>query len=79
MDLRAAAQDTRKFLTRCKTVNALGGEATSIEHVAGMLTSIETGAVSGEKAHRWLGWAQAVICMRGGAALDELKSINHKN
>jgi hypothetical protein len=41
-----------------------------------LLTEIENGAVSGEKAHRWLGWAQAVICCRGGASLDELKRIN---
>lgn len=78
MDVKIAAQECRKHLAKCKKVAVMGGESTSIEHVAAMLTSIESGAVSGEKAHRWLGWAQAVICCRGGATLEEFKSINFK-
>lgn len=76
-DVRTAAQVSRKYLTRCKEGNIQGGESTSIEYVAAMLTSIETGAVAGEKAHLWLGWAQAVICCRGGATLEEMKAVNH--
>lgn len=53
-----------------------GGEATSIEHLLEMITAIESGEVVGEKAHRWLGWIQGVVCCRGGALLEELKEIN---
>lgn len=78
MDIGVAAKATRPFLGKCKAVGIEGGDATSIEHLAAMLTSIETGSVAGEKAHRWLGWVQAVICCRGGATLEDLKRINHE-
>ena len=81
MDIRIAAQETRKCLPKCKDgrhVRILGGDATSIEHIAAMLTSIETGVVSEAQAQQWLGWAQAIICSRGGATLDELRQINTK-
>lgn len=76
MDIKQAAKAMRPYLDKCKTNNVSGGEATTIEHLAAMLTSIETGSVSGEKAHRWLGWVQGVVCCRGGATLEEMKSVN---
>jgi hypothetical protein len=77
MDVIVAAKGMRQFLPKCKVQVKAGGEATSIEHLAAMLTSIENGSVSGEKAHRWLGWVQGVVCCRGGATLEELKSVNY--
>lgn len=61
MDIKQAAKAMRTFLDKCKPHHVEGGEATSYEHLAAMLTSIETGSVSGEKAHRWLGWVQGVV------------------
>lgn len=76
MDIKQAAKAMRPFLDKCKSHHVDGGDATTIEHLAAMLTSIETGSVSGEKAHRWLGWAQGVVCCRGGATLEEMKAVN---
>lgn len=76
MDVKQASKSMRPYLVKCKNTPMEGGDATSVEHLAAMLTSIETGSVSGEKAHRWLGWAQGVICCRGGATLEELKNSN---
>lgn len=78
MDIRIAAQETRKKLAKCHSDPLPGGDAVSVEYVAAMLTSIESGSVVGEKANRWLGWAQAVICCRGGATLEELKLVNYQ-
>jgi UDP-N-acetylglucosamine:LPS N-acetylglucosamine transferase len=50
--------------------------ATGLRHVENMLHRIYHGEITGTKAHRWLGWAQAIICVGGGATLDELKAIN---
>lgn len=76
MDLSAAARTIRPYLAKCSDVPLSGGNATTVAHVEEMLTAIESGVVCGEKGHRWLGWAQALICCRGGATLDELKQAN---
>ena len=46
------------------------------DHIMQMLSKIIQGEVTGEKAHRWLGWAQCAVCMGGGASLNKLKEIN---
>ena len=47
-------------------------------HAFDMLEAIRDGKVEGEKAHRWLGWAQCIMCVGDAATLDQLKEINHK-
>jgi len=69
-----AAANSLILLLGCITHGDLG--PLSVEHASMMLWSIVCGEVKGDKAHRWLGWAQAVICFRGGANLEHLKSIN---
>jgi len=46
------------------------------EHILDMLEQMESGKVFGEKAHRWLGWAQAAIVGAGIGDLDLMKKIN---
>lgn len=46
-------------------------------HVVSMLERIECGEIAGEKAHRWLGWAQAACVAAGAGTLDDMKEINH--
>jgi hypothetical protein len=75
MDLIGAARATRTFIKDCG-IEVLGEDATSSSHLYDMLDAIEQGTVTDNKAHRWLGWAQGVICCRGGASLDQLKEIN---
>lgn len=61
------------------TIIVVGGDATSTEHLLDVIAAIENGKVTGEKAHRWLGWIQGVVCCRGGADLEEMKEINREN
>jgi len=41
-----------------------------------MLNGIILGYITDEKAHRWLGWAQAVVCAYEYTTLEDLKVIN---
>jgi hypothetical protein len=45
-------------------------------HMYDMVDKIITDEVSGEKAHRWLGYIQGCVCVSGGATLDQLKQVN---
>jgi hypothetical protein len=46
------------------------------EHVIWMLEQIITQNMSPAKEGRWLGWAQALICLWSFASLEEMKSLN---
>lgn len=76
MDIKLAAKNSQLLLPKCHS-HSLGDSATTITHVNNMLQKIILEEIEGEKAHRWLGWAQAIICARGAATLDELKEINN--
>ena len=45
-------------------------------HLFRMIEKIQNKKVTGEKAHRWIGWIQACVCMGGGANLEDIKNIN---
>jgi hypothetical protein len=42
-----------------------------------MLCKVVDGDITGEKAHRWLGWAQCAVVNSGAATLEDMKKINH--
>lgn len=46
------------------------------DHMRDMIHAIESGIVSGEKAHRWLGYLQGVLVATGGCTLQEMKDLN---
>lgn len=46
------------------------------DHLRDMINAIESGSISGEKAHRWLGYLQGVLVATGGCTLDEMKTLN---
>ncbi len=48
-------------------------------HLRWMIEEITQDRIAGEKAHRWIGWIQGVVCIGGGATLEELKKINSEN
>ncbi len=76
MDIKEAALQTRnQFLVAVKYSEKEGCDR---EHIEWMLNGIIHGYITGEKAHRWLGWAQAIICAFDSATLAKLKIINHK-
>jgi hypothetical protein len=45
-------------------------------HLQSMLMKIMRNDVTGEKAHRWLGYVQGVVALRKGVTLEELKDLN---
>jgi len=51
----------------------------SVGHIISMLDRIVSGEISDEKAHRWLGWAQACICMGNVENLEGLQRINYES
>jgi len=77
MDIKRAAEMTKEKV--CMAVilpdhdNAYG-----TDHLLEMCDKMISGEIAGEKAHRWLGWVQACVCIGGGASLEDLKEINHK-
>lgn len=46
------------------------------DHLLRILTQIADGEVSGAKAHRFIGWAQGVLCMKGLLSLDSARDLN---
>ena len=47
-------------------------------HIFYMLNEIRFSAeMKNDKANRWLGWAQAVICQNTDLSLGDMKDINH--
>jgi hypothetical protein len=51
-------------------------ESLQRDHVAEMLGKISSGEISGYKAHRWLGWAQAAIVAAEVVTLEDMKAVN---
>ena len=75
MDIRIAAKNTRDLLGNIEYSSKKGCDK---HHIEWMLRGIELGYIQHEKAHRWLGWAQAIICIAGDSNLDELKDVNFR-
>ena len=48
----------------------------SLGHIVWMLHEIIEDRVVGERAHRWLGYAQGLMAARGIATLEQLKCAN---
>jgi len=51
----------------------------TINHAVWMLVGISLEYVENEKAHRWLGYAQALIVRDGLLTLGEIREINKRN
>ena len=50
----------------------------SKEHIHSILEQVICGDVTGNKAHRFIGWAQAVLCMEGFISLDDTRNMNRQ-
>lgn len=82
MDVKEAARRTREEHINIQAAPEQSWpyndySSTGLRHVEWMLDRIEAGDVSGEKAHRWLGWAQCAIVSAEAGTLEEMKAINH--
>lgn len=47
-------------------------------HLFEMTSKIISGQVTGEKAHRWLGYIQGVLVASGSVTLEQVKKINKR-
>jgi len=74
MDVKIAAQKTGKLIdsTSLPLLDAEYGK----RHLHDMVDKIIRGEISGEKAHRWLGYLQGAVVVGGGADLEQVKMIN---
>jgi len=48
------------------------------DHLRWMIEQVALRKITGEKAHRWIGWIQGCVCVGNGATLEEMKLINKK-
>lgn len=79
VNLKVAAAKTRDLLKQAQYQLGpiySGDPSLSLEHLIEMLDKLESGEIDGEKGHRWLGWAQCLMCARDVASLEDLKIIN---
>lgn len=78
MDIQQAALVTKQLMEKGRQIGKWPASGPlSFTHIYNLLTSIETGLVSGEKAHRWLGWSQCAIVAAGAGTLEDMKRINN--
>lgn len=75
MDIVKAAQNTIPFVEKSLRLPHYNHEY-GRNHIEDMLNKIVSGEISGDKAHRWLGYAQAAVVFGGGASLEIMKQIN---
>ena len=81
MDIKIAAQETQKIAARVPAwpnLEFIVENGIDRFHVMDMMDKIMNGEVTGEKAHRWLGWAQCAIVCTGASTLKEMIQINVK-
>ncbi len=75
MKVEIAAFET-KALLNVKTESKRDPSGRTVNHAKWMLEGIAWGYVTGEKAHRWLGYAQAIVIENSWATLDFIKDLN---
>ena len=74
MNIKTAAHFTRMRIDATKVPQ--DNDEYGKSHLHYMVDQIVHGKVTGEKAHRWLGFLQGVIVANGGATLEQVKQIN---
>ncbi len=75
-EIAQAVLDQAKSVHIHDFVNTVPG--CSSEHILDILQQVVDGKVTGSKAHRFIGWAQAVLCMEGYTSLDDARTLNRK-
>lgn len=77
MNIIISAKNTAALLDRCKPIHDPKG--LSANHALWMLQGISLGYVQHEKAHRWLGYAQAILVVGKVATMNDMKLINKRS
>jgi len=77
MDIKEAARQTKTTMIEpMREYNSMCKEGLSKAHIIWLLDGIICGYITGNKAQRWLGWAQCAVCVFDDTTLAELKEIN---
>ena len=81
--MKSCVEAARLSIKACGGINSLppplgDPEGKSPGHAAHMLSQIYWGKVVGNKAHRWLGWAQCLLVMHGLTTLEQMKQANRE-
>ena len=76
-DIRVAADMTDRVIDTCNAPEK--HTEYGKDHLHEMCHKIINGEITGDKAHRWLGWVQACVCIYGGATMDQFKIINKRD
>jgi len=74
MNVISAAKECRQYIDKCTIPE--NDPDYGKDHLLEMVEKIETGIVTGEKAHRWLGYLQGVLVATGGTSLEKMKATN---
>lgn len=77
MDTKIAADKLRNLLEKSYLPD--NHDEYGKDHLEYMIDKLVSGEISGEKAHRWLGWIQGCICIGKGANLKTMKKINKES
>lgn len=77
MNVKLAAQRTyRCALAMDPRLHRAALPKATLRHLRYMHGRIQRGEVTGTKAHRWLGWMQAVVYLHEGATHEHLQQVN---
>ncbi len=74
MDIKEAARASLVNLKNIPTIKDSRGKL--IGHAKWLLIGIASEYIEGEKAHRWLGYAQALMVLHEKASLSDMKQSN---
>ena len=78
MDVSKAAMFTLNCI-KCDDFPSLQDNAgKEVTHAVWMLSGITMNYIKREKAHRWLGYAQALLVVHGKIDLDDAKECNRR-
>jgi len=77
VNIKVAAYETKKKVEKGIQGNFLPERnRTDKKHLLWMLDGIIDGYIQHEKAYRWLGYVQGVVCAFGISSVDDLKQVN---
>lgn len=74
MNVKSAAADCLDYLISEKIPDDTSKSGKG--HLYYMIGMIRDGSITGNKAHRWLGYIQGCLVVHGVATLEDMKKVN---
>jgi len=80
MDVIKVSQELFPIIVKSAAIPCSdAGKRVHKAHLIFMLNSIIDGDVTGEKAHRWIGYVQGCLVYSDTSTVEEMKDINFNN